>query len=133
MILYHYTPAYNLKSIQEQGLLPMSGLSWFTEDGDTVEATVNMQGRCTQARISVRADDIGNLKSFMEYRRIDRELLMEYCHVDLIFMVSDASVWHYSDHIVDSKNIIQYEILQEDSWLVVDPQIFNEQVANDIR
>ena len=112
MILYHYTNEYALKRIIKEVLLNMFGLIWFTSSSNT-ENTVNMHGRCEQARVSVLKDK--SIRSFAIDKERKYDLFSQFMNVELIGLISDTSKWYYTHKSV-VKNIIKYEIFDNGEW-----------------
>lgn len=111
-ILYHYTAEQHLASIKENGLLPL-GLNWFTST-KTTENTVMSHGRYRQGRISIKL----KLDKFNEHRESKRSLFECFMNVDMIDMISDTSNWYFTEDIIEPKDILSYEILQDNGkWI----------------
>ena len=90
----------------------MFGLIWFTSSSDT-ENTVNMHGRCKQARVSVLKDK--SIRSFAIDKERKYDLFSQFMNVGLVGLISDTSRWYYT-HKGVVKNILKYEIFENGEW-----------------
>ena len=110
MKLYHYTHEQNVNGIREQGLLPLLGLVFLTENpfGENTVMSSNV-------RITVTLTD--DMKKYSEHVEKDYHLLSCFMCVEMINLISDTSLWYYTDKGIKPEDIVSIEHLSDGEWV----------------
>lgn len=96
MKVYHYTNSSVLDSIEENGLVPIFGLSWFTADENGVYGGV--PGLAYDVRLAIDLPD--DFKNVAENLELENELLSSFMDTTMIHIIADVAMWYYTDRII---------------------------------